>query len=217
KAAEFPRGPTAWLASPECYASGREQIDKLIGFPEVLRLECPSIQLPFLIFRLRARGKQWFSAIISVISVDAIHIQLKDSFETSGVVRDDGAGEADPEILKALALASNTSPEDTGLCRSVTGSAQVRCGGVKGMLLSSVRLEGTGVVELPRNMLKFGPETFSREQLAVLSFSKIRPTSLSLDTVLRLEACECDAAVLLGGYKQIAHSQHVEKTETGSV
>ena len=53
-----------------------------------------------------------------------------------------------------------------------------------------------------RNMLKFGPTTFDAEQLSVVSFSRVRPTSLGLDVVLRLEACGCNADTFLKQHQQ---------------
>ena len=46
-------------------------------------------------------------------------------------------------------------------------------------------------------MLKFGAAPFDEEQLSVVSFSRVRPTSLGLDVVLRLEACGCNADTFL--------------------
>ncbi|CAE7866364.1 RDR1 [Symbiodinium necroappetens] len=200
KPAEFPRGPTAWLASPPG-GGGPEQIGELIGFPERLSLEETTDEMPYPVFRLRARGKQLFSSIIATIPAAAVTVQLQKNFEEEGV-RDDGAGEADPAILQALAYASNTRQEETGLSRSIPGSAQIRCGGLKGMLLRSKRLAATGRVEVPENMLKFGPTTFDTEQLSVVSFSRVRPTSLGLDVVLRLEACGCNADTFLKQHQQ---------------
>ncbi|CAE7320999.1 unnamed protein product [Symbiodinium microadriaticum] len=200
KPAEFPRGPTAWLASPPG-GGGPEQIGELIGFPERLSLEETTDETPYPVFRLRARGKQLFSSIIATIPAADVTVQLQKNFEEEGI-RDDGAGEADPAILQALAYASNTRQEETGLSRSIPGSAQIRCGGLKGMLLRSKRLAATGRVEVPENMLKFGPTTFDAEQLSVVSFSRVRPTSLGLDVVLRLEACGCNADTFLKQHQQ---------------
>ncbi|OLQ09790.1 hypothetical protein AK812_SmicGene6567 [Symbiodinium microadriaticum] len=180
KPAEFPRGPTAWLASPPG-GGGPEQIGELIGFPERLSLEETTDETPYPVFRLRARGKQLFSSIIATIPAADVTVQLQKNFEEEGI-RDDGAGEADPAILQALAYASNTR--------------------LKGMLLRSKRLAATGRVEVPENMLKFGPTTFDAEQLSVVSFSRVRPTSLGLDVVLRLEACGCNADTFLKQHQQ---------------
>ncbi|CAE6944635.1 RDR2 [Symbiodinium sp. CCMP2456] len=200
KPAKYPRGPTAWLASPPG-DGGLGQIGELIGFADSLVLEKKTNEMPYPRFRLRARGKQLFSSIIATISAAAVTIQLQKSFEEEGV-RDDGAGEADPEILQALANASNARQEESGRSRSIPASAQIRCGGLKGMLLGTKRLAGTGSVEVPENMLKFGPKTFGAEQLSVVSFSRVRPTSLGLDAVLRLEACGCKADTFLRQHQQ---------------
>ena len=195
----FPHGPTAWLASPP--HGGPEQIDKHLGFGSSLVLEPQSAEIPFPVFRLRARVKQLFSSLSASIDLheNAIEIIEIPDFTTGQplVIRDDGAGEADPDILTALASASGTLQEDVGLCRSVTQSAQIRCEGLKGMLIGSKRLQGSGRVEVPRNMRKFGTKTLAGQHLHVLNFSKIRPTSLGRDLVLRLQACGCDATVFV--------------------
>ena len=82
KPAAFPRGPTAWLASPP--SGGRKEICEAIGFPDVLRVEETTPQMPFPVFRSRARGKQWFSSIIATMAVEDIVIKLQDSFQISG-------------------------------------------------------------------------------------------------------------------------------------
>lgn len=196
----YPKGPTAWLASPP--VGGPEQIDKQLGFGTSLVLAEPSAEIPFPVFRLRARVKQLFSSVIASIDTDSIQITRTNDFRTGklAVIRDDGAGEADPDILTALAKASTTLKEDfsdVGLCRSVTQSAQIRCAGLKGMLLGSPRLQGTRKVVVPESMKKFGSWTFTGEHLHVLNFSRIRPTTLGRDAVLRLEACGCDANVFV--------------------
>ena len=162
----------------------------------------PTTEIPFPVFRLRARVKQLFSSAIASIPTDSIQISPINDFRSGepAVIRDDGAGEADPDILTALAIASNALTEnfaDVGLCRSVTQSAQIRCAGLKGMLLGSPRLQGTRRVEVPQSMLKFGAWPFEGEHLHVLNFSRVRPTTLGRDIVLRLEACGCDASVFV--------------------
>ena len=82
------------------------------------------------------------------------------------------------------------------LSRSVVQSAQIRCAGLKGMLLGSKHLQGTRKVEVPRSMLKFG-ESFEGEHLHVLNFSRIRPTFLGSHLALLLEACGCDTSILI--------------------
>lgn len=185
------------MASPP--VGGPEQIDERLGFKTSLVLAEPTTEIPFPVFRLRARVKQLFSSVIASIDTDSIQITTKNDFRSGepAVIRDDGAGEADPDILTALAIASNAPKEDVGLCRSVTQSAQIRCAGLKGMLLGSPRLQGTRRVEVPENMLKFGAWPFEGEHLHVLNFSRIRPTTLGRDIVLRLEACGCDVSVFV--------------------
>lgn len=141
--------------------------------------------------------KQLFSSIIASMDASSIHVTLVKDFEDCGkVIRDDGAGEVDPDILAELAMASNTSQEDIGPSRSVVQSAQIRCAGLKGMLLGSKHLQGTRKVEVPRSMLKFG-ESFEGEHLHVLNFSRIRPTFLGSHLALLLEACGCDTSILI--------------------
>eukprot|EP00438_Fugacium_kawagutii_P035262 Skav227221 [mRNA] locus=scaffold2048:466673:468728:- [translate_table: standard] len=195
--ANYPQGPTAWLASPP--SGGPEQIDEHLGFGTTLVLTGPTPEIPFPAFRLRARVKQFFSSVIASIDTDSIQIVVVEDFTAvePPVIRDDGAGEADPDILAALASAWGPLQEDVGRCRTVAQSAQIRCAGLKGMLIGSRRLQGTRRVEVPRSMLKFGTESFAGEHLHVLNFSKIRPTSLGCGTILRLEACGCDTSVVV--------------------
>ena len=122
-------------------------------------------------------------------------------FVDEQLIRDDGAGEADPEILEMLAAAAGGC-ETFGLNRLVGDSAQIRCSGLKGMLIASPRLKGSRKVEVPETMLKFGATDFSQECLSVLSFSRVRPTSLGLDVILRLEAAQCDMKALVQGHKR---------------
>ena len=61
------------------------------------------------------------------------------------------------------------------------------------MLSAAVRLRGTGRAELPESMVKF--EGFG-DYLRVVSFSKIRPTTLNLNAVLRLESRGIDRSIL---------------------
>ncbi|CAK9018318.1 unnamed protein product [Durusdinium trenchii] len=201
KADAYPHGPSAWLASPP--SGGREQIDKQLGFNTIFKLEKAGDDIPNPGFRCRARVKQLFSSMIASIPVCKLEIEVIEDFkDVHGVIRDDGGGEADPDILEALAVASKTCQQEVGLCRSVTDSGQIRCAGLKGMLLGSKRLQGTRKLVVPRSMLKFGGAEFSQEHLSVLNFSKIRPTSLGQNVILRLEACGCDPKVLVEEQKR---------------
>ncbi len=150
--------------------------------------------------------KQLFSSVIASIDASSIHVTLVEDFMSGDVIRDDGAGEVDPDILAELAMASNTLQEDVGPSRSVVQSAQIRCAGLKGMLLGSKHLQGSRKVEVPRSMLKFG-ESFEGEHLHVLNFSKIRPTLLGSHLALLLEACGCDTSILI--QEQVAYLQKV--------
>ena len=55
-----------------------------MGFPGSLSLEEMTNEMPYPVFRLRARGKQLFSSIIATISAAAVTIQLQRSFEEEG-------------------------------------------------------------------------------------------------------------------------------------
>ncbi|CAJ1452585.1 unnamed protein product [Effrenium voratum] len=199
KADAYPHGPSAWLAAPPF--GGSEQIDLALGFGKVFRLEKATAQIPNPTFRLRARVKQLFSSMI--VYMEAVHLQIQvvPDFVDEQLIRDDGAGEADPEILEMLAAAAGGC-ETFGLNRLVGDSAQIRCSGLKGMLIASPRLKGSRKVEVPETMLKFGATDFSQECLSVLSFSRVRPTSLGLDVILRLEAAQCDMKALVQGHKR---------------
>ena len=169
--ARYPHGPSAWLASPP--SGGRERIDEVLDFEGSFRPEKPSKEIPFPGFRTRARVKQLWSSVIASIPTQHLTIKILKDFRVEGfnpALRDDGGGEADPDILEELAAAStHDMRQDSGCCRSISHSAQIRCAGLKGMLLGSVRLKGTRIVEVPENMLKFGKPDFSKEQLLDVS------------------------------------------------
>ena len=147
--------------------------------------------------------KQLFSSMIVSMEAKYLSIEVVKDFVEEKVIRDDGAGEADPEILETLAAASDTISDTYGMSRPITASAQIRCAGLKGMLISSPRLRGSKKIEVPESMLKFGSKNFSGEHLSVLSFSRIRPTSIGLDVILRLEAGGCDGNVMLEAQKRL--------------
>lgn len=171
KAIKYRHGPSAWLASPP--SGGREQIDQALDFEGSFQPEKPSKEIPFPNFRTRARVKQLWSSVIASIPTQHLTIKILKDFRVEGfdpALRDDGGGEADPDILEELAAAStHDMHQDSGCCRSLSHSAQIRCAGLKGMLLGSVRLKGTRTVEVPENMLKFGKPDFSKEQLLDVS------------------------------------------------
>lgn len=190
----YSHGAVAWFASPPNGGSAHV-LEESLRWGSRFRLEKPSLKRPYPQFLLRARVKQLLSSMMVVIDSSVLDFQICDNVhDEHGVIRDDGAGEADPDILEALAAKGLENVQEEGLCRHVPLSPQIRSGGLKGMLLGVERLRGTRRVEVTRTSLKFGG--FGSE-LGVVTFSTIRPSALNLDTILQLEARGIDRAVFV--------------------